>query len=148
MSQRSFVSPGNCHTPFKIEIGQTCERDLLWKNSWRPTMSAKMFFIILLVALGVNQAMATSTDVADQVRNFFGGSSNNTGLKFLALRSLKYWLCCKLFPKSVRRMIHPYSVERMLSSCYLCFVKKFGGKIPLRCLSQLFVALMRTEITF
>ena len=25
-------------------------------------------------------------------------------------------------------MIHPYSVERMLSSCYLCFVKKFGEK--------------------
>ena len=49
-------------------------------------MSAKMFFIILLVALGVNQAMATSTDVADQVRNFFGGSSNNTG--FIVIVSL------------------------------------------------------------
>ena len=45
-----------------------------------------MFFIILLVALGVNQAMATSTDVADQVRNFFGGSSNNTG--FIVIVSL------------------------------------------------------------
>ena len=47
-------------------------------------MLGKMFFVILLVALCVNQATAATPGVADQVRDFFANDHDNTSFILIA----------------------------------------------------------------